>query len=202
MEEASPPLSPQPRLPWRPRVRENGVGRGRGFSGPGKGTSGSRGWAVRLIRPRKEYVQLGWAGSAGPAGPTGPGSPLGGLTAKKQTLLVPQQGLGVQTPLVLFLEGLVCSGFPGQRSPWVRHLSLAPSFKMVLRRQLPALLPETPSPKVQHPGCPHPGLPGPLHSVLCPAGDGGQASPCLGAGVREESGAAHREPGPAWGLED
>lgn len=31
-------------------------------SGPGKGTSGSQGWAVQLIRPRKEYVQRGQGG--------------------------------------------------------------------------------------------------------------------------------------------
>ena len=54
------------------------------------------------------------------------------------------------------------------------HTSLAPSFKMALKMQLSPLVPETPSPKVQHPSTPQSGAPGALLSVLCPAGDGGQ----------------------------
>lgn len=73
--------------------------------------------------------------------------------------------------------GLLRLSWPEKPLGEHRHPSLDPSFKMALRTQLPPLLPETPSPKVQHPGSPHPGAPGPLHSVLCPAGDGGQASP-------------------------
>lgn len=78
---------------------ESEVGRAE-CSGPGKGTSGSRGWAVQLIRPRKEYVQLGWAGSAGP---TGPGSPLGAPTAEKQThSLCPSKDWGYGHPRCRF----------------------------------------------------------------------------------------------------
>lgn len=59
------PLSPKPKPPWGPRRRkgqreeiDSEAGSAEG-SGPGKGTSGSRGWAVQLIWPRKEYEQLG-----------------------------------------------------------------------------------------------------------------------------------------------
>lgn len=78
---------------------ESEVGRAE-CSGPGKGTSGSRGWAVQLIRPRKEYVQLGRAGSAGP---TGPGSPPGAPTAEKQThSLCPSKDWGYGHPRCRF----------------------------------------------------------------------------------------------------
>ena len=84
--------------------------------------------------------------------------------------------------------GLLRLSWPEKPLGEHHHPSLDASFKMALGTQLPPLLPETPSPKVQHPGSPRPGAPGPLHSVLCPAGDGGQASPLLGPGLGKSQG--------------
>lgn len=187
------PLSPEPRPPWGPRRRrgpweERARLAGAECFGPGKGTSGSQGWAVRLIQPKKEYVQPGQAGGAGP---TGPGSPLGAPTAEKQTRsLCPQRGLGATDTLgaISRRPGLLRLSWPEKPLSESPDPSLDPSFKMARRMQVPPLLPKTLSPKVQHPSSTHPGATGPLHSVLCPAGDGGQASPYLGPGLGKSQG--------------
>lgn len=143
---------------------EESVASGAEGSRPGKGTSGSQGWAVQLIRPKR--ICTTWAGRAA----------LDRLLSCHQELPLLRWGHTPRTPArtkrtgasgAPVPEGLVCSGFPGLRSPWVSpcYTSRDPLFKMVLRVQFPPLLPQASSPKVQHPSSPHPEDPGLLSAM-------------------------------------
>lgn len=154
-------------------------------SGPGEGTSGSRGSAVRLIRPRKEYLQLTGRAALG----------LLGL-ARGLELPLLRNGHAPWAPGRTEVRG----GFTGtldapvsRRSghlrlcrpekPWVSPPPQPESlFQKAPRVHSLLLYPVAPSPKVQHPGFPPapgrlpscPRAPGPFRSLLCPAGDEGQ----------------------------
>lgn len=179
-------LSPEPKPPRRPgggggtQGGESEAGRAEA-SGPGKGTSGSRG------RGRNIY-NSGRAGSAGPAGPAGPGLLPGAPAAEKRRCsLGPRKAWGIQALWVPLF-----SAFPGQRSPGpVPHPGPSPHS-----RWRPECVPSSATPRLHPPKCTTPAPPLPARGLQGPFGQCCVQQTGMGAKVREESGAARREPGP------
>lgn len=152
-------------------------------------------WQPRLgreVNTAKERICTTWAGWAAL-------DPFLACHQELQVLSAPQQiktkgtsALGAQFP-----EGLVYSGFLGQKSAWISppYTSQDPSFKIVLRVQFPPLLPEASSPKVQHSQVPPTlGLQGPFIQCYVPLGMGARPAHDW-ARVRKV-----REPGPGLGT--